>query len=360
MKRFRCDHCQSLLVLENDRCTLCGNRLAFLPDRLEMASWGVEVGVPSEVRSVGTARTPYRLCANYVGHNICNWAIPAESASEFCISCALTIVIPDLTVPHNLIRWYRLESAKRRLVVGLLDSSLPLDTSGDPGAFALRFQFLADEVTPDATKPVLTGHDDGLITINIAEADDDERERRRLAMHEPYRTLLGHFRHEVGHYYWDRLIKNSKRLKAFRSLFGDERADYGESLAAHYKNGPAPDWPLRGISAYASSHPWEDWAETWAHYLHMVDSVETANEGGLSLAPRNRSDPSFRRPARIFGGRRSFRRMLERFVSLSYVLNELNRGLGLHDAYPFVISDPVIAKLEFVHQAVEAHRKAQA
>jgi len=70
----------------------------------------------------------------------------------------------------------------------------------------------------DGCTPVLTSHCNGLITLNIAEADDAERERRRVKFHEPYRTLLGHLRHEVAHYYWDRLIANSKWLSGFSRL----------------------------------------------------------------------------------------------------------------------------------------------
>ena len=139
---------------------------------------------------------------------------------------------------------------------------------------------------------MLTGHADGVITVNIAEADDAERERRRTAMHEPYRTLLGHMRHESGHYYWDRLIAGTPELDEFRSLFGDERADYAASLSTYYERGAPADWQERFVSAYASAHPWEDWAETWAHYLHMVDTLETAAACGLSLTPRRRDEPA--------------------------------------------------------------------
>jgi hypothetical protein len=361
MKRFRCDQCQTLVVLENDRCTCCGSRLAYVTDLRRLVSWSTPGSEVMMTRPLGPDGRSYQLCTNYAEHNTCNWVVAVEDENEFCVSCRHTKTIPNLTQPANAERWYRLEAAKRRLFVGLLDLGLPIDTLDDPEAFPLVFQFLADEVTPEGTKkPTLTGHDDGLITINIAEADDDERERRRVAMHEPYRTLVGHFRHEVGHYYWDRLIKNSRRLKPCRSMFGDERADYGEALAAHYK-APVPNWQQNFISSYASSHPWEDWAETWAHYLHMVDSLETAHEGGLSLNPRRKTDPRLI-PVRTFStsGSRSFQSMLDRWRSLAYVLNDLNRGLGLQDAYPFVLSDPVIAKLEFVHKTIDANRRVRA
>ena len=144
----------------------------------------------------------------------------------------------------------------------------------------LAFDFIAAAATP-----VVTGHASGLITINLAEADDAERERQRNRMGEPYRTLLGHFRHEIAHYYWSRLIENSNRLEEFRALFGDEQQDYVGTLQNHYANGPPPDWPTHFVTAYASAHPWEDFAETWAHYLHIVDTLETASAFGVRIAP---------------------------------------------------------------------------
>lgn len=337
-------------------------RLAFVPDLLEVVSWGAPDMDAATVRVLGPENLRYRLCRNYVEHNICNWVVATDDPSGLCVSCRMTTVIPDLSVQDNLARWYRLEAAKRRLVVGLLSLGLPVRTANpaDATQHALAFQFLADQREAGAATAtaVLTGHEDGLITLNIAEADDPERERRRVEMHEPYRTLAGHLRHEVGHYYWDRLIRDSRRLRPFRALFGDERADYAQALATHYSQGPAPDWQGRYISAYASAHPWEDWAETWAHYLHMVDSLETAFESGLSLNPRRRSDPQFV-AMRAFTAPRigSFRRMLERWLSLTYILNDLTRGLGLNHAYPFVLSEPVIGKLKFVHNTIADWRR---
>ena len=198
---------------------------------------------------------------------------------------------------------------------------------------------------------MLTGHADGVITVNIAEADDAEREKRRAAMHEPYRTLLGHMRHESGHYFWDRLIKGTVEIEEFRSLFGDERADYAQSLSAHYERGAQADWQERFVSEYASSHPWEDWAETWAHYLHMVDTLETAAVCGLSLKPRRRDEPALpKMPQPESSQPAAFDLLIDSWFPLTYVLNNLNRGLGLVDAYPFVLSPPVVAKLRFVRR----------
>ena len=216
----------------------------------------------------------------------------------------------------------------------------------------LAFEFLEDSTQGDASR-VLTGHDNGVITVNIAEADDVEREKQRTMQHEPYRTLLGHFRHEIGHYYWDRLIPETEHLTQFRELFGDERADYQQALQKHYNDGPPPNWEQGYISAYATMHPWEDWAESWAHLLHMVDALETASAAGLSLKPKRSDEPSMRPPPDPLHTRHErFDQMVDAWFPLTYVLNNLNRGLGLPDSYPFVLSAPVIAKLRFIHQVV--------
>ena len=205
---------------------------------------------------------------------------------------------------------------------------------------------------PPGGPRVLTGHDDGVITVNINEADDVERERMRVSMHEPYRTLLGHFRHEIGHYYWDRLIKDTPRIDAFRERFGDERLDYNQALRDHYARGPVPDWPQRFVSEYASVHPWEDWAETWAHYLHMTDTLETAAVTGLSLQPQRKDEPSMERPEVKPANQQQFDEIISHWFPLTYVLNSLNRGMGLNDAYPFVLPPPAIDKLRFVHDTI--------
>jgi hypothetical protein len=224
----------------------------------------------------------------------------------------------------------------------------------DDPEHGLAYKFLADLDTPGAA-PVLTGHANGVITLNVAEADDVERERQRLQLHEPYRTLLGHFRHEVGHYYWDLLIKDTPWIDTFRALFGNERQDYAQALQDHYNQGPPQDWQQQFVSAYASAHPWEDWAETWAHYLHMTDTLETAAACGLSLRPQRSDEPTLKTaPAPDSLYARSFDQLIDNWFPLTYVLNNLNRGLGLPDGYPFVLSTPAIDKLRFVHDTISA------
>jgi hypothetical protein len=253
-----------------------------------------------------------------------------------------------LSVPGNREAWFRIEVAKRRLVYTLLDLGIPLSSKMDDPKHGLAFELLANVQTPGAG-PVLTGHKDGVITINIAEADDSLRERTRTQMHEPYRTLLGHFRHEIGHYYWDRLIRDTAQLGPFRDIFGDEREDYAAALARYYQNGAPGNWPNRFVSAYASSHSWEDWAESWAHYLHMIDTLETAASCGLTVKPRRAGEPSL--PS-IRNMSSPFQNLLQSWITVTYVLNNLNRGLGLNDAYPFVLSPPATEKREFIHEII--------
>ena len=360
MKLFRCDHCRSLLYFENHTCLACGRTLAYLPESALVGSLDpVDESASASGSPAGLWKTPapaargrrYRLCANYTEYQVCNWAVAAEDPNPLCLSCRLTVTIPDLSVPGHREAWYKLEVAKRRLLHGLRTLGLPVAAKTAPEDRAgLAFAFLADPADPAAPR-VLTGHADGLITLSLAEADDAERERRRALFHEPYRTLLGHFRHESGHYYWDRLLRDHPaRLAAFRARFGDERLDYAVALGRHHAEGPRADWSERHISAYAGAHPWEDWAETWAHYLHMTDTLETADACGVRLAA---SGP-------IPGASDAFAAMIARWVELGHALNNLNRGLGLPDGYPFVLSDAVIEKLRFVHETIAASAAAPA
>ena len=354
MKIFHCDHCGALVFFENVQCVSCGHTLAFLQDRRIVSS--LEPTESGLWRSPLQPDVEYRLCANYTEHNVCNWALPADSEETLCASCRLTSVIPDISDLAQKTNWYKLETAKRRLIHTLMALSLPIFSKSDDAEQGLTFEFKTPGKGPDA-EPVLTGHANGVITINADEADDAERERRRLQLHEPYRTVLGHFRHEIGHYYWDRLIAQSDRLQGFRELFGDEQQDYSEALKRHYDNGPPADWTERFVSAYSSSHPWEDWAETWAHYLHMTDTLDTAAACGVMLKPRREDEPSIQSRAKAGG---DFDRMIQDWFALTYVLNNLNRGLGLADAYPFVLSTPAIEKLLFVHETIQAQATTQA
>jgi len=356
MRTFHCDFCGYPVYFEADQCPNCEHRLGFLPD----------LGVISALDPMNdedwlalvpeAAGRHYRRCQNDRLEDVCNWMIPPESEEIFCPSCRLNRTIPNLTRPENRMSWRRLERAKRRLVYSLMTLGLPVLNQDDDPERGLAFDLLADP-DPDAEfetrEHVMTGHASGLITLNIAEADDAVRERLRLNLKERYRTLIGHFRHEVGHYYWELLIRDSAWLEPFRQCFGDEREDYGEALTRYYDQGPMADWQARFVSAYASSHAWEDWAESFAHYLHMVDTLETAAAFGLRIrAPR--SGKSELRPvvALSAGDPRSFEAMVAGWFPLTFAMNNLNRSMGLADLYPFSLNETIIDKLRFVHQVV--------
>jgi hypothetical protein len=223
----------------------------------------------------------------------------------------------------------------------------------------LAFDFLSDLDNPaPAASSVMTGHADGVITINLAEADDAERERRRRQMQEPYRTLLGHFRHEIAHYYWDRLVAGSAKLEEFRQIFGDERADYGQALQHYYASGAPADWDRHFVSAYAAAHPWEDFAETWAHYFHMVDTLETAGSFGLAVTPKVSKGLATR--INFDAHKAGMKRLIDAWLPLTFAANSMNRSMGLPDLYPFVLSPPAITKLTFIHERIHAQTARQA
>jgi hypothetical protein len=337
-----------MIFFKNDRCVKCGSALGFLPDVLELSTLEPLANDLWRAGAPPAGGRAYRHCANGTQFQTCNWMVPENDPNPFCTACRLNEIIPDLSIARNRLRWFKLELAKRQCIYSLLRLRLPMD--GGQGQ-ALKFRFLQDY----ENAPVMTGQDDGVITINIAEADDDEREHRRLTFHEPYRTLVGHFRHELGHFYWDRLIANSPHLPGYRELFGDETMDYDQTLQAYYRQGPPADWTERTVTAYASSHPWEDWAESWAHYLHILDALETAASFGLQINPGKltNQDSQTTVPVR-FGRQMEIDRLLADWVPLSCALNSINRSMGLADLYPFVIPPRVAEKLRFIHAVVNS------
>lgn len=361
MRLFLCDQCGELVYFENNVCLNCQQRLAFDPALLAMITILPADQTPNLWRPADPNRTErFRRCQNDERYNVCNWLVPADSDQSLCFACQFTEMIPNLLDPANRIHWSKIEAAKRRLLYTLMSLGLPtVPKSSDPQT-GLSFRFLADD--PQSSEKILTGHADGLITLNIAEADDAERESRRQSMGEPYRTLLGHFRHESGHYYWERLVRDTPNLDPFRQLFGDETADYGAALQTHYQQGPPPNWEENFVSAYAASHPWEDWAETWAHYLHMVDALEMAAASQITVPHlQNRGQQvrlDFRPQA---AGQTSLDEMISSWLSLTHVLNCANRCLGQADSYPFVVSPPVMEKLRLIHElATQSAGKASA
>jgi len=351
MKLFKCQACGQLLYFENTRCERCGHRLGYLPKTFALTAMELE---GDAWRALASPREPYRFCAN-AELDACNWLVPAASEERYCCACRHNRTIPALDQEQNLRAWRKLELAKHRLFYGLLRFRLPLANRIDDPEHGLAFDFLAAPPAGAAAK-VVTGHHNGLITIAADEADDASRERARQEMGETYRTPLGHFRHEIGHYFWTRLIADKGRLDAFRACFGDERMDYAQALESYYAKGPPADWQNRFVSTYASAHPWEDFAETWAHYLHVVDTLETAGAFGLRIAPR--IDVAESLDAEVdFDPYRAgdIERLVEAWLPLTFAVNSLNRSVGQPDLYPFILSSAAIAKLGFVHDLV--HRR---
>lgn len=342
MNIFHCA-CGNPVYFENTRCLACTRELGFLPDHQEQAALEAVSGREYRARTGGGDAGLYRKCANYAEEDVCNWMVPADSEERFCEACRLNRVIPNLARPGNREKWLNVEREKRRLIYELKHLGLPFHSKRDDADSGLAFAFMEDQNTEtefadsagDSGK-VFTGHANGLITINILEADDAAREAMRQRMNEASRTLLGHFRHEIGHYYWDRLIREGRRLEGFRQRFGDERQDYSRSLRDYYRQGPPPDWRQRYVSAYASAHPWEDWAECWGHYLQIRDALETALALEIVDAP----------PA-------DFDHLIRLWTRLSTAINLMNRSMGMRDAYPFVLTDPVIEKIRYIHELIQ-------
>jgi len=358
MKLFKCTNCTQPVYFENTLCMQCGSALGFEPNMLETVALNVENNGLFSIKGK-RSKTQYRYCSNYV-YDVCNWLVPAGGDTGFCKACELNRTIPDISRPEFMQRWRAIENAKHRLIYQLLRMRLPLITKLQDEQTGLIFDFMADETTDDSER-VMTGHDNGVITINIAEADDIEREMARRQMYEVYRTLLGHFRHEIGHYYWDRLMPYTDKLQSFRKLFGDDEVDYAEALQKYYYAGVPANWNENYISAYATMHPWEDWAETWAHYLHIIDTLETAYSFGMSVHPlgteAKRLHAEIKKDPYAIG---DFEIIMELWLPLTFAMNSLNRSMGLHDIYPFVISVPVKEKMKFIHEVVlKAGSKAQ-
>ena len=363
MRLFQCQACGQATFFDNTVCLSCGHRMAWSPAHGTLTALEPVDAGPADAAPGGRYRllvdpaaAPRPLCAN-AELDACNWLADDGSRDGLCAACRHNRTVPDLGDPVNLARWRRIEAAKRHLFYSLMRWRLALpDRTEDPEE-GLAFDFLADETAPDGTMtPVMTGHDHGLITLNIAEADDAERERRRAEMGETYRTLLGHMRHEIGHWFWDRLVRDGGRLDEFRALFGDERASYADALKAHYEAGPPADWHDRFVSAYASAHPWEDFAETWAHYVHIVDALETAHAFGMRITPKVATEDLA--AAVSFDPYRAgpIEQLVEAWVPLTVAVNAINRSMGQPDLYPFVLSTPVIDKMRFIHTLVRSAR----
>ena len=350
MRLFACPSCSQVVFFENVVCERCNHALGYEPTTNAMLA--LEQNDGGTWTSVGTKSdgASYLYCANYA-HGVCNWLVSTDGSEEFCECCKHNLVVPNTSDQNNVELWRKMEVAKRRLFYTMLRLGLPRQTRAEHPE-GLGFQFMSDD--PAAGQNVMTGHDDGLITIALVEADDAEREKRRTSMGEPYRTLLGHFRHEVGHWYWDRLVRDGGPLEQCRAIFGDDSVDYEQSLQTHYANGPKPGWQNEYVSSYAAVHPWEDFAETWAHYFHITDTVDTANALGIAVNPRVDKEDNLTAKAdfNVYAKNTDMESISQAWIAISAALNALNRSMGQADPYPFVLAQPVIDKLGFIHDLV--------
>ena len=354
MRLFTCDNCDQVIHFDNRLCVRCNHRLGFLASDLSMHA--LESRDEVNWQLVSDPNRLVRFCAN-AGLDICNWLV--DDGNNFCIACRHNRLVPNTDTQEGIDRWRRISQAQRHLFYSLLRWKLPHpDRQEDPQG-GLVFDFLEDAVRNDGNiVPAMTGHEEGLIAIRAAEADDLTREQARAAMDEPYRTLLGHFRHETGHFIWDKLVRDRNGLDAFRAVFGDERQDYAAALQERYANGPAPGWQESFISAYASVHPWEDFAECFAHYLHIVDTLETARSFGIAIDPRGHEEIAAEVDFNPYRAQ-SAEQLVSAWVPLSLAINAIQRSMGQADSYPFVLSQPVVAKLEYMHQLIQAAANEQ-
>ena len=340
MQPFPCSVCQHLLFFDNSACLRCGSRLGYLPDERQLVALR---SVPEGLERADGMPGRYRPCSNRLMAR-CNWLIPSDDSVQRCASCRLTSVRPNDNELDSLEAFADAEAAKRRLLHQVMSLGLPIiDRTVDEDR-GVAFEFLSSR-----GRNVTTGHAAGVITLDLSESDDAHREFVRQQLGEPYRTVLGHLRHEIGHYYWPQLVRESDKLDAFRALFGDERVSYEAAREQHYSDGPDFVWADTHVSEYATMHPWEDWAETFAHYLHIDAGLATAASTGLAIAEPARSagrDAWSQREHVAMGS------MIQSWLGLTLALNAMARSIGQSDLYPFVLSPQVVEKLDFVHGAI--------
>lgn len=337
MKVFQCGNCAFPLFFENTHCDNCGHSCGYRDsDRMMLTFSPINRKLVSDREGID-----YKYCKNKE-LDVCNWLIEETDANKYCKACQLNRMIPNLANEKNFEKWKNLEIAKHRVIYQLqkLQLDLPSKMEYDHG---LCFDFISRQ----KNSKIMTGHANGIITILLSEADSVLREKRRKQLLEPYRTLIGHLRHEVGHYFWERLIySNHDLLSQYREIFGDEREDYAKSLDNYYKNPSPENWQESFISMYATAHSWEDWAETWAHYLHIMDMVETAHFFNLKVNSNIviHSEATFDPYSEV-----DFEQIINTCVPLSFAVNSINRAMGLPDVYPFTITAPIVNKMKFIH-----------
>jgi hypothetical protein len=340
MNAFICDVCGQLLFFDNSGCLACGSVLGFDPAATRLRALTVDGDL---LRPADGAPDAFRHCGNRLAAR-CNWLIPVDDPSTLCSSCRLTTVRPNDGEADAMAAFADAESAKRRLIYQLGDLGLPISGLDTDPVSGVSFEFLSSR-----GRDVTTGHENGVITLDLSESDDAHREFVRQQLGEPYRTVLGHLRHEIGHYYWPILVEGRGHLERFRRLFGDERVSYQAESERHYRSGPPIDWATTHVSQYATMHPWEDWAETFAHYLHIRSGLQSADSFGLHV-----DDPSASagRAAGSDTSHLSIGPLIDRWLALTIGMNAMSRSIGQGDVYPFVLPPRVVEKLDFVHTLV--------
>lgn len=341
MQAFHCSVCGQLLFFDNSSCLQCGSSLGFDVGDRRLVALSPSADDPSLVVRSDGAPGSFRRCANQLVAR-CNWLVPADGSDALCGSCRLTSVRPNDSERDAMVAFADAEAAKRRLIDQVLALGLPLiDRAVDPER-GVTFELLSSR-----GRAVTTGHQSGVITLDLSESDDAHREFVRQQLGEQYRTVLGHLRHEIAHYFWPLLVVEAGRVDEFRALFGDERQSYEAALDRHYRAPAASDWSTAHVSQYATVHPWEDWAETFAHYLHIRDGLETAEAFGIEVG-----EPSWSAGHRAGStvGSSDTSGIIRRWLGLTLGLNAMSRSIGQSDLYPFVLSPVVVEKLDFVHR----------
>ena len=332
-----CPACGQHLAFENSVCLSCGSAVGFSAQDMAFLVISPDGG---GVNRGSVDASEYQLCAN-LHLAQCNWLVEVYPFRQLCASCELTRTRPSDDDRAALAGFADAERAKRRLIAELYELKLPVVGRQQDPQYGLAFDLLSG-----SSEQVVTGHDNGVITVDLAEGDDVHREQMRVAMDEPYRTLLGHFRHEVGHYYFYRLVEHSPdHLQAFTRLFGDPGADYQAAIDRHYSQGAPAGWDESYVSQYATMHPAEDWAETFAHYLHIRSTLDTAAAFGLAPATA-----TYQR--RVLGPS-GFDTIIDMWLPLAWSLNMVNRSMGKSDLYPFVLPVPVLEKMRLIHAVVD-------
>ena len=376
MKTFNCnckDH--QMLFFESKSCLAC-KRVVGVDDNFDkVEAYDLDENTGYYFKSTEEKKVSYQKCDNHADYTACNGMVnmdtfipvPDNEDEVLCFACRFNETIPDLSIVEHIPLWRKMEIAKRRAIYTLKSLSLPLENTIQNPQSGLSFDFIADSDVNDnfSTKLedqeiVFTGHDNGHITINIAEANDVVRASTKLAMREKYRTLLGHFRHELGHYYFNKLILVSpEKQELCKKYFGDDEIDYSKALKKYYKSGAPKNWNDDFISEYATMHPYEDWAETWAHYMHIIDTLETAKNFNITGSLNNKAvnneylgELTLPQNSCLFSSQTSINSILDTWMDFAIILNSLNRSMGMSDAYPFVLTQSIRTKLSFIHHAI--------